>query len=111
MEGEPDTAYSVAIWRTRASYEEALISAWEALARWTIRRQQGVQAMRLLRDDEAPQRLIAVGIWRSGEDVARWQETPEYKAFMMEVRLLCEEQEERHMVLVGEVILSAEANG
>ncbi len=111
MEEERPLAYTVALWRARPSYEGALAAAWKALARWTIRRQQGVLAMRLLRDEEDPLRLIAVSIWVDRQDIARWQETPEYRALMMEVSLLCEQQEERHMALIGEMVLAAEANG
>lgn len=111
MEEERPLAYGIAIWRARPSYEASLVSAWEALARWTIRRQQGVLAMRLLRDEEDPRRLLAVSVWADRQDIDRWQETPEYRALMMEVSLLCEQQEERHMGLIGQVLLSAEANG
>lgn len=83
--------FTAGLWTTRPGKEEEFIRAWDEFAKWTGKNQTGAGQGQLLQDVENPARFLSFGPWESAERVAEWRGTPEFAAFLVKARELCDE--------------------
>jgi len=93
--------YTHGTWKTKVGNERAFIAEWQEFARWTAQHQQGVGTAYLLQDPDHPQQFISFGPWDDGEAIKAWRELPEFKAFVLKVRDLCEEFQPRTLIVAA----------
>ncbi len=86
--GQP---YTSGIWTVKPGKEEEFIQAWREFANWSGSSQVGAGAARLLQDLEHPNRLISFGDWDNPESIQQWRSTPEFAAFLVQARALCDD--------------------
>jgi quinol monooxygenase YgiN len=98
---KPNQIYTLGNWTTKVGNEQAFITEWQTFAQWTAQHQQGAGIGYLLQDPDHPQQFVSFGPWESPEAVKAWRERPEFKAFVLKVRELCEDFQPRTLVLVA----------
>jgi quinol monooxygenase YgiN len=88
---ELDELYTVGLWTAKPGKEDDFIRAWEEFARWTSAHQPGAAEAHLLQDIAHPQRFFSFGPWENSRRIDDWRATPEFRAFVVQVRELCED--------------------
>lgn len=101
--------YAVAIWLARDGRQADLVNAWLALGDWAARHQPGAVEALILQDIHRPQRLVSVDVWQDAESLDAWRATPEYRAFMLEARELCDRVEVLTTAEIGPALHSIQA--
>jgi heme-degrading monooxygenase HmoA len=96
-----DQPYTVGKWIAKAGKENLFISEWEAFAKWTARTQAGVGIGNLIQNRDRCQEFISFGPWENYGAIKAWRESPEFKAFAVKVRELCEDFQPLSFVLVA----------
>ncbi|HEY6951936.1 MAG TPA: antibiotic biosynthesis monooxygenase family protein, partial [Bacteroidota bacterium] len=93
--------YTLGVWTARPGQEKAFIAEWERFAKWTSKNYPGAETGYLLQDPEHPQQFISFGPWKNNEAIKAWRESPEFKAFVVKARELCEDFKPRSLVSVA----------
>jgi quinol monooxygenase YgiN len=93
--------FTVGKWVTKVGLEKTFIAEWESFARWTGRNQPGAGIGYLLQDPERPQQFVSFGPWENVEAINTWRDRPEFKAFVIRVRELCEDFQPQSLILVA----------
>ena len=96
-----DQLYTLGNWTAKPGYEKQFIAEWEAFARWTARNQPGAGAGYLLQDPEHPRQFVSFGPWDNADAIKAWRERPEFKAFVLKIRGLCDDFQPRTLVPVA----------
>jgi quinol monooxygenase YgiN len=86
-----DFVYSVGLWTARAGKEETFKKSWEDFATWSKNNIPGAITALLLQDREDPRKFLTVGPWKDEPSVQTWRASPEFKAFVSQVKGLCDE--------------------
>ncbi len=88
---ETETLYTLGVWKVHPGNEIAFIQAWREFALWTAQHVPGAGVGRLLQDANEPTRFISFGPWAGLEAARTWRELPEFKAFFVRAREMCQE--------------------
>ena len=70
--------YTMGFWTAKPGEEDTFAAAWTEFAEW-IKKQPGVNTLRLVRDVKDPSKFISFANWNSIELVHVWKATPEFK--------------------------------
>lgn len=97
---EAGQLYALGLWTAKPGNEDAFRDAWAAFARWTSANAPGSGEAYLLQDVDNPRRFISFGPWADAESVAAWRQRPEFKAFFIQAKALCEEIQPRTLKAV-----------
>jgi heme-degrading monooxygenase HmoA len=76
--------YTTGTWVPTEGREHAFVEAWAEFAAWAST-MPGAGRLRLGRDLHEPGRFVSFGDWESGETVAAWKMSPEFKERMAQV--------------------------
>ncbi len=82
--------YTVGTWEVKRGSESAFVDAWRLFASWSSNRYPEAGTAHLLQDTDAPGRFISFGPWESVEAVKSWRASPEFHAFLVRAKELCE---------------------
>ncbi len=93
--------YTLGTWTAKAGREKELIAEWQKFAKWTSERYPGAGTAVLLQDSENPRRFVSCGPWDNTDSIKGWRESPEFKAFALKVRELCDEFQPRSLALAA----------
>lgn len=75
------SAYTVGVWTVKPGREDEFVTAWHALAQWTVER--GFESHgTLLRDHDKPLRFISLRPWPSAEAAERWLDDADFREHM-----------------------------
>jgi quinol monooxygenase YgiN len=85
------TLYTVGTWKVIAGKEGAFIEAWREFALWTAQHVPGTGVGRLLQDASDPTRFMSFGSWEDVDAAQHWRQLPEFKAFFVKARGMCED--------------------
>jgi heme-degrading monooxygenase HmoA len=103
---ESEELYSLGIWTAKLGNEDALISAWQQFAQWTLEHQPGAGEARMVQDLEHPNRFITFGPWEDAQSLQAWRQTSEFIGFVRRARELCEEIQPNTLKTVAHVTRS-----
>ncbi len=87
---EAGTLYAVGEWKVKDGREREFTQAWLEFALWTAKHVRGAGVGRLLQDANDPTRFISFGPWSGLEAARTWREPPEFKAFFLKAREMCQ---------------------
>ncbi len=93
--------FTLGFWSVKEGKEAAFVAEWTAFAEWTARHQGGAGTGYLLQDPERPREFISFGPWKDTDAINQWRERPEFKAFAVKARELCDEFRPRTLALVA----------
>lgn len=93
--------YTLGLWTAKAGKEKTFVTEWENFARWTANNQPGAGMAYLLQDPEHPQQFVSFGPWENSDAIKAWRERPEFQAFVLKARELCDDFQPRSLVSVA----------
>ncbi len=85
--GQP---YTFGYYIIKQGKEHAFKSAWENMARETMKHYRVLGPVRLLQNPENPQEYISYAEWTHVNDIKDWLEQPYYKEFVSQAQELCD---------------------
>ncbi len=89
---DSSVVYTLATWSVKPGKEGEFAAAWGSFARWTMDHQAGaVGDARLLQDLAESGRFLSFGAWDNMATVQAWRDRPEFKAFFVTARALCDD--------------------
>lgn len=73
-------------WVVEPGREDDFAAAWARFADWTVNHVPGGPWAKLLRSRDQPTRFLSFGPWSDLDAISAWRGTPEFQAFVHEVR-------------------------
>ena len=84
--------YTVGIWIVKPGNETAFRDAWQRYSEIAVRG-RGAREFLLLQDPVDSKRYLSFGPWESEDSIRSWQNQPEFKEFIAEMRNRCDDMQ------------------
>ncbi len=88
---ETNQRFSVGIWLVKPGKEYDFIAAFNEFAKWVFNKNLGSGEVYLLQDLQEPRHFITCGPWDSLQKIEEWRNLPEFKAFFIKAKEMCDE--------------------
>lgn len=93
--------YTCGLWTVKPGHEQEFAAAWREFAQWTAQHVAGAGTGYLLQDTQHPERFFSFGPWANTEAIQKWRDTPEFKAFVVKVKTICDDFQPQSMKLAA----------
>jgi heme-degrading monooxygenase HmoA len=84
--------YTVGIWIVKSGNEAAFMDTWKKYSGIAVR-DRGAREFLLLQDPVDSKRFLSFGPWESEGSINSWQNQPDFKEFVAQMRSLCDDMQ------------------
>jgi heme-degrading monooxygenase HmoA len=87
------TYFSTTHWHLKDGKQEEFIERWTIFLNWTRETQDGLEAARLVADEEDPRHFLSFGEWRDSAARQAWQDAPRFIELLMPCLEVCDDMQ------------------